>query len=98
MTKNLADEYGTDGINVTVVHPGMTRTERTPDTLAAMAQAQGRTPEEVEAAFARNVSIGRMVTSEEVAAVIVFLASPLSVAINGDAIAVGGGVRGTIHY
>jgi NAD(P)-dependent dehydrogenase (short-subunit alcohol dehydrogenase family) len=98
MTKNLADEYGADGINVTVVHPGMTRTERTPDTLAAMGQAQGRTPDEVEAAIGRNVSIGRMVTAEEVAAVVVFLASPLSVSINGDAIPVGGGVRGAIHY
>ncbi|MGI8714116.1 MAG: SDR family NAD(P)-dependent oxidoreductase [Solirubrobacteraceae bacterium] len=98
MTKNLADEYGADGVNVTVVHPGITRTERMPDTLAAMAQAQGRTPEQVEAAFGRGVSIGRIVTADEVAAVIVFLASPLSVAINGDAIAVGGGARGAIYY
>ena len=30
MTKNLADELGPDGINVTVVHPGMTYTERIP--------------------------------------------------------------------
>ena len=29
LTKNLADELGPDGINVTVVHPGLTRTERT---------------------------------------------------------------------
>ena len=49
MTKNLADEYGPQGVNVTVVHPGMTRTERTPDTLAAMAAARDSSPEEVEA-------------------------------------------------
>ena len=42
--------------------------------------------------------IGRMVTAEEVAAVVTFLASPLSVAITGDAIAAGGGVRGPIYY
>ena len=30
MTKNLADELGKDGINVTVVHPGVTVTEKTP--------------------------------------------------------------------
>ena len=29
MTKNLADELGPRGVNVNVVHPGMTRTERT---------------------------------------------------------------------
>ena len=34
----------------------------------------------------------------EVADVVAFLASPRSVAINGDAIACGGGIRGAIHY
>jgi NAD(P)-dependent dehydrogenase (short-subunit alcohol dehydrogenase family) len=61
MTKNLADEYGAHGVNVTVVHPAMTRTERTPDTLAAMAAARDSTPEEVEASIVRGISIGRMV-------------------------------------
>ncbi|MBV9816946.1 MAG: SDR family oxidoreductase [Solirubrobacterales bacterium] len=98
MTKNLADEYGERGVNVTVVHPGFTRTERTPDTLAAMADAQGRDPEAVQESIAGAISIGRIVTAEEVAAVVVFLASPLSVAITGDAVAVGGGTRGVIVY
>ena len=42
---------GPHGVNVTVVHPGMTRTERTPETLAAIAAARDTTPEEVEAAM-----------------------------------------------
>jgi NAD(P)-dependent dehydrogenase (short-subunit alcohol dehydrogenase family) len=98
MTKNLADEYGAQGVNVTVVHPAMTRTERTSDTLAAMAAARDCTPGEVEAAIAEGITIGRMVTAQEVASVIVFLASPRSVSITGDPVAVGGGVRGAIHY
>jgi len=98
MTKNLADEYGAHGINVTVVHPGMTRTERTPETLAALARARGSTPEQVEQALAGGVAIGRLVTADEVAAVVAFLASPKSVALNGDAIVAGGGARGPIHY
>ena len=48
MTKNLADELGPHGINVTVVHPGLTRTERTPDVVARMAGDQGVAPEEAE--------------------------------------------------
>jgi NAD(P)-dependent dehydrogenase (short-subunit alcohol dehydrogenase family) len=76
----------------------MTRTERMPDTLAAMAAARDSSPEEVEAAIARGISIGRIINAEEVASVITFLASPLSVAITGDAIPVGGGVRGAICY
>jgi NAD(P)-dependent dehydrogenase (short-subunit alcohol dehydrogenase family) len=98
MTKNLADEYGAAGVNVTVVHPGVTVTERTPDTLAAIAAARGITPGDVRDSMERTVSIGRLVTAEEVAHVVAFLSSPLSVAINGDAIVVGGGVRGSIYY
>jgi NAD(P)-dependent dehydrogenase (short-subunit alcohol dehydrogenase family) len=98
MTKNLADEYGAEGVNVTVVHPGLTVTERFGETMAAMARARGTTPEEVEAAAARGVSIGRIVTAQEVADVVAFLASPRSIAINGDAIVAGGGARGPIHY
>jgi enoyl-[acyl-carrier-protein] reductase (NADH) len=43
-------------------------------------------------------SLGRLVTAAEVADVVVFLASPRSAAVTGDAIAAGGGSRGTIHY
>jgi NAD(P)-dependent dehydrogenase (short-subunit alcohol dehydrogenase family) len=98
LTKSLADELGPRGVNVTVVHPGMTRTERTPEAMAAMAQARGTTAEELERALENGVSIGRLVTAEEVAAVVAFLASPKSVALNGDAVVAGGGARGSIHY
>ncbi|HEY3978888.1 MAG TPA: SDR family oxidoreductase [Streptosporangiaceae bacterium] len=98
LTKNLADELGPAGINVTVVHPGTTVTERTPGLLTAYAQARGSTEEEAERSLSASVSIGRIVTAEEVADVVAFLASPRSVAINGDAIAAGGGTRGAIHY
>jgi len=98
LTKNLADELGPRGVNVTVVHPGMTRTERTPEAMAAMAQSRGVTVEELERALDAAVSLGRIVTAEEVAAVVTFLASPKSVAINGDPVVAGGGARGSIHY
>ena len=98
MTKNLADELGRDGINVTVVHPGVTVTEKTPENLADRAARAGVTAAEVERRLGASVSIGRLVTAEEVANVVAFLASPKSVAVNGDAIAVGGGVPGSVYY
>jgi NAD(P)-dependent dehydrogenase (short-subunit alcohol dehydrogenase family) len=97
LTKNLADELGPKGVNVTVVHPGLTRTEATPGVVARLAEAQGITVEDAERSLSRN-TIGRLVDSAEVASVVAFLASPLSVAINGDAIACGGGVPGPIYY
>jgi NAD(P)-dependent dehydrogenase (short-subunit alcohol dehydrogenase family) len=98
MTKNLADELGKDGINVTVVHPGVTVTEKTPENLADRAARAGVTVPEIERRLGASVSIGRLVTAEEVANVVTFLASPKSVAVNGDAIAVGGGVPGSVYY
>ena len=98
LTKNLADELGPKGINVTVVHPGLTRTEATAEVTRRLASNAGATPSDIEARWGANVSIGRIVDAEEVADVVTFLASPRSVAINGDAIACGGGARGSIHY
>ncbi len=98
LTKTLADELGGSGINVTVVHPGLTRTEKTADVVAARAGATGQSEEEVERRMAANVVIGRIVDAEEVAYVVAFLASPRSVAITGDAIACGGGWKGAIYY
>lgn len=98
LTKALADELGPSGINVTVIHPGLTRTEKTAPLVAARAAAAGTTAEEVEKRLAANTLIGRIVDAEEVAYIAAFLASPKSVAITGDAIACGGGVRGAIHY
>ncbi len=83
LTKNLADQLGSSGITVNLVHPGTTRTERTPVEQAA--QPPG------------NV-IGRLVDAEEIAWLVAFLCSPKSAAITGESIGCGGGIRGTIRY
>jgi len=98
MTKNLADELGPLGINVTVVHPGTTRTEKTADVVANRAHELGITPEEVERRMGQNNAIRRIIDAREIAYVVTFLASPKSVAINGDVIAAGGGVGNGIYY
>jgi NAD(P)-dependent dehydrogenase (short-subunit alcohol dehydrogenase family) len=95
LTKNLADELGPKGIAVTTVHPGATRTE----SVAAMAGTAA--PAEraaLESRLAAMSVYGRMIEPQEVAWVVAFLASPRSVAINGEAIGTGGGQPGVIHY
>jgi NAD(P)-dependent dehydrogenase (short-subunit alcohol dehydrogenase family) len=98
LTANLADELGPSGVGVTVVHPGLVETERTPQLVADRAAASGRTEEQVRADLAAGSSLRRLVTAEEVANVVVFLCSPLAVAVTGDAVGVGGGNRGAVHY
>ena len=98
LTKNLADELGPFGINVTVVHPGTTRTEKTPGVLARQAQGLGISEQDAERRLAEGNLLRRLITAQEVAYVVAFLASPKAVAVNGDVIAAGGGAPRSIHY
>jgi enoyl-[acyl-carrier-protein] reductase (NADH) len=76
----------------------MTVTEKTPGLIERQAKANNITVAEMEKRMdSRNVN-RKVVTMEQVADVIAFLASPRSVAINGDIIAAGGGAPGTVHY
>ena len=65
---------------------------------SAQSRGQLRIAQTVEAQMAAGNSIQHLVDASEVAYVVVFLCSPKSRAINGDAIAVGGGAPRTIHY
>ncbi|MGI9147589.1 MAG: SDR family NAD(P)-dependent oxidoreductase [Chloroflexota bacterium] len=97
LSKNLADELGPQGITVTVVHPSLTRTEKTAAVIAARAERQGTSPAEVEKGMLNNL-VGRWIDARDIAYVVTFLASPKAGAINGDVIATGGGIPGPIYY
>jgi NAD(P)-dependent dehydrogenase (short-subunit alcohol dehydrogenase family) len=98
LTKNLADELGPKGVTAVCVHPGLTQTEKTPEVVARRAASQGVPAEEVEKQLAALNLVGKLISAEEIAHVVAFLASPKSIAINGDVIAAGGGTRGAIYY
>jgi NAD(P)-dependent dehydrogenase (short-subunit alcohol dehydrogenase family) len=98
MTKNLADELGPSGINVTVIHPGLTRTEATAGVVANRAEAAGVSKDEIESQMAQGNSSRTIIDATDIAYVVTMLASPLSIAINGDGIAAGGGVGTAIFY
>lgn len=98
LTKNLAEELAPQNIAVTVVHPGLTRTEATAGVVERLAERRGISAEEAEAQLTSSTLASRMIEAGDIAAVVAFLASPRSIAINGDAIAAGGGVPRAIHY
>ena len=98
MTAAMAQELGPKGVNVTVVHPGLTWTERMPGVIAERARAGGVPEDEVRAGLDATTTIGRMTTAAEVADVVAFLCSPRSVAVNGDPVAAGGGSPGVTYY
>src|SRR5207247_8024858 len=102
-TKTLAVQLGRDGITVNCIHPGTTRTERTPGLLAARAAQLGIAPEEVErrdfaAGSPRGNAIGRMVDGSEIAYLTVFLASDKAWAVTGELVVATGGAGQSVYY
>ncbi|MGH7307339.1 MAG: SDR family NAD(P)-dependent oxidoreductase [Candidatus Rokuibacteriota bacterium] len=102
-TKTLAVQLGRFGITVNCIHPGQTRTERTPRQLAARAKELGISAEEVEKRdFApdgpRGNAIGRIVDAAEIAYVAAFLASDRSWAISGELVVATGGAGKAVYY
>ncbi len=103
LTKTLSIDLGRHGITVNCIHPGATRTERTPGMLAAQAEAQGQSTSEIERRqFAPGAesgnAIGRMIEAEEVGFLAAFLASAQATAVTGEVISAGGGVGRAIYY
>jgi NAD(P)-dependent dehydrogenase (short-subunit alcohol dehydrogenase family) len=96
VARGLAEITAGTGITVNTVLPGPTRSRGVVDFVADWAAKSGKTPETVEAEFfktARPTSlIKRFATPEEVAALVTYVASPVSSATTGSALRVDGGV------
>jgi 3-oxoacyl-[acyl-carrier protein] reductase len=80
-----------DDVNVNVIHPGTTDTERTNTLIEQRAKASGRSVEEVRKENVTRLGIRRMGTSEEIASLAVYLCGPQARHIQGVAISVDGG-------
>ena len=94
--KGLTALGNRDDININVVHPGVTQTERYEQLTQQFAKAQGKTVDEVRAEALAKSGLRRVGQPEDVAALAVFLASARARHIHGTAIAVDGG--GTPGY
>ena len=96
VARGLAETTAGTGITVNSVLPGPTRSRGVGDFVADWAAKTGKSAQTVENEFfktARPTSlIKRFATPEEVAAMVAFVASPLSAATNGAALRVDGGV------
>jgi 3-oxoacyl-[acyl-carrier protein] reductase len=91
LTKTLSNELGSEGILVNAVCPGWTRTQRL-ESLAQISAAQASmTPSDVLKDWARHIPLKRLAQPEEIANLVVFLASECASYITGTVIQVDGG-------
>lgn len=85
LTRDLSGQWaGRKGIRVNAVAPGYVPTE----------MSEAAAPGSVEAFVAERSPLGRLGTPQEIAAAVVFLASPASSYVTGTVLAVDGGMSG----
>jgi 3-oxoacyl-[acyl-carrier protein] reductase len=90
IAKTLSRELAPQGILVNVVAPGRIDTERIAELDQANAQKSGKSVEDVRKASIGTIPLGRLGRPEELANLVVFLASQAGSYITGQAITVDG--------
>lgn len=90
-TKSLSKEFQADHIFVNAVNPASTETGLLQEMIAKMAQTPGNTEEEVRQLLRSATSRGGFLTGEDIAKVVVFLASDAAGCVNGISIDVDAG-------
>ncbi|GAB2923108.1 SDR family oxidoreductase [Paraburkholderia jirisanensis] len=93
LVKSLAVELGPSNIRVNAILPGVVQGERMERVIAARAEATGVTFEAMKQEYLRKISLRRMVSVDDIAAMALFLASPAGQNITGQAISVDGNVE-----
>src|SRR3954469_13341904 len=91
LTVSLAGQYGKHGVSFCAVNPGPVRTERWDGLVKAMSRDMKLSYDEANQLAPSSIPMGRIAEVEEVAALVVMLASPLMHMVNGTMIEVDGG-------
>jgi NAD(P)-dependent dehydrogenase (short-subunit alcohol dehydrogenase family) len=91
LTLSLAGQYGKHNISFCAVNPGPVRTERWAGLVKAMSRDMKLSYEDADKLAPASIPMGRIAEVEEVANLVVMLASPLTHMVNGTMIEIDGG-------
>jgi len=95
-SKALSQLGKRDGVNVNVIHPGATETERFYQLIEQRSKASGKTVEELKKEATAKDGLRRLGKADDISALTLFLCSEKARHIQGTAIAVDGG--STVGY
>jgi NAD(P)-dependent dehydrogenase (short-subunit alcohol dehydrogenase family) len=95
-TAGLAAAYGPRGVRINAINPGATLTTRMQEGLAAEARMTGKTADDLVAAQQARIPLRRLGRPEEVAEVVLFLASDRASYVTGAIVPMDGGASAVI--
>lgn len=90
VSAGMAAAWGPKGVRVNAVNPTLTFTDRLAEGLAADARLRNTSAEEVQQQAEKKLPLGRLAQPEEIAAAVVFLASPRASYISGAILSMDG--------
>jgi NAD(P)-dependent dehydrogenase (short-subunit alcohol dehydrogenase family) len=91
LMRAAAAEVAGTGVTANAVCPAFVRTDMTRRTVENIVQKTGRTAEDAQSELEAMTPLGRLLEPDEVAAAVIFLASPEAAAINGQTLVLDGG-------
>lgn len=91
LTRSVAADYIADGIRCNAICPGTVDSPSLRQRIAIQAKAEGKSEDEVYAAFVSRQPIGRIGTAEEIASLAAYLASDASSYTTGTVQVIDGG-------
>src|SRR5215475_3912937 len=92
-TQSLAKELGPANIRVNAILPGIVEGKRIESVISARAKQLGISYDEMETKYLERVSLRRMVSPHDVAAMVAFLLSPMGENLSGQSLGVDGNVE-----
>jgi NAD(P)-dependent dehydrogenase (short-subunit alcohol dehydrogenase family) len=96
-TQGISRELAHHNVRINAISPGWTRTERQARSFEMRAAAQGVSAKEVEAAEARALPLGRLVSTSEIAALALLLVSDALPAMTGEDIVIDAGAGAALR-
>lgn len=95
-TAGLANAYAGKGVRVVGINPGLTNTDRVAEGLKSDAKLNGITEDEALKRAVQRIPMGRMAEPEEIANLVLFLASSQASYVTGVIVSMDGAVAPTV--